>query len=211
VPHWSGVPAPVRLETERLVIRRFEPEDAPIVKQTIDANLEHLRPFMIWAFDEPQPLEEKAKLLAAFRASFDAGDDFAYAVFDRSESELVGSTGLHPRVGPGGLEIGYWVRAERTRQGIATEVSGALTRVAIEVCGADRVEIRVDSANGPSHGIPRKLGFTAEATLRRRLPGPPGEPLRDAIVYSLFREELRGSPAAALEVAAFDASGSRVL
>ena len=49
--------------------------------------------------------------------------------------------GLHTRVGDGAFEIGYWVRADAVRQGIATTVAGALTRVGIELGGADRIEI----------------------------------------------------------------------
>ena len=51
----------------------------------------------------------------------------------------------HPGGGDGAFEIGYWVRADAVRQGIATRVAGALTRVGIELAGADRIEIRVMS------------------------------------------------------------------
>lgn len=208
---WERAPAPVRIETPRLVIRRYESGDAPEVKRVIDANLDHLRPFMIWAFDEPQPLRQKIRLIERFRTSFDAGRDFTFGVFDREEREYIGGCGLHPRVGFGGLEIGYWVRSDRTRQGIASELTAALARVAVEVCGADRVEVRIDPANEPSLGVPPKLGFAEEARLRRRIPGPPGEPPRDAVVFTMFADELPGSPAAALELAAYRADGQRLL
>jgi RimJ/RimL family protein N-acetyltransferase len=208
---WQRAPAPVRIETSRLVIRRFEVDDAAEVKRVIDANVQHLRPFMVWAFDEPQSLEQKIRLVEQFRTSFDAGRDFTYGVFDREDGEYIGGCGLHPRVGFGGLEIGYWVRADRTREGIATELTAALTRVAIEVCGADRVEIRIDPANEPSLGVPPKVGYGEEVRLKRRIPGPPGEPPRDAVVFTLFADELPRSPAAALELAAFDADGERLL
>lgn len=42
--------------------------------------------------------------------------------------EVVGGCGLHRRVGPGGLEIGYWVHAAWTRRGIAA--AAGFTRVA---------------------------------------------------------------------------------
>src|SRR5207248_18722 len=83
---------------------------------------------------------------------------------------LLGGGGLHPRTGPGGMDIGYWVRASSARQGIAAEAAAALTRVGIEICKADRIEIHVDPGNEASLGVPRKLGFTEEATLRRGSP-----------------------------------------
>jgi RimJ/RimL family protein N-acetyltransferase len=208
---WDGPPAPYRIETERLVIRCYDPRDAPLMKDAIDSSLGHLRPFMPFVDDEPESLEEKAARIKRFRVAFDSGEDFAYGIFDRDERVQVGGSGLHPRVGPGGLEIGYFVRASRARQGIATESSAALTRVAFEVCEADRVEIRIEPTNTASLGVPRKLGFPEEATLRRRLPARPGAALRDVTIFTLFREDYSGSPAAATELRAWDAVGAQLL
>ena len=206
---WEGPPAPYRIETERLVIRCYDPRDAPLLKDAIDSSLEHLRPWMPWAADEPQTLEEKTDLVKLFRSEFDTGENFIYGIFSPDETEQVGATGLHPRIGPGGLEIGYFVRASAIRQGIATESSAALTQVGFEVCNADRIEIRIDPRNQASFGIPRKLGFVEEATLRRRLPSLEGEPLRDVTIFTMFREDF--DPAIVGGIRAYDARGERVL
>jgi RimJ/RimL family protein N-acetyltransferase len=201
---------PYRVVTERLVLRCWEPRDAPLLKDALDSSLDHLRPWMPWANAEPQSLEEKVKLLRKFRGSFDLEQDFVYGIFSSDEAEVVGGTGLHPHVGAGALEIGYWIRESRARAGFATEATAALTRVAFEICGADRVEIRVEPANEPSMGVPRKLDFAEEAHLRRRLPAGEGEELRDAVIFTLFRHEFATTPASSAEFAAFDALGARV-
>jgi RimJ/RimL family protein N-acetyltransferase len=206
---WEGPPAPYRIETERLVIRCYEPRDAPLLKEAIDSSLEHLRPWMPWAIDEPQTLEEKTELVKYFRSNYDTGENFTCGIFSADESEVIGGTGLHPRIGPGGLEIGYWVRASATRQGFVTESTAALTRVGFEVCEADRIEIRIEPGNDASFGVPRKLGFVEEATLRRRLPGRVGGPLRDVTIFTMFREDF--DPAMAPGIRAFDARGERIL
>jgi RimJ/RimL family protein N-acetyltransferase len=206
---WAGRPAPYRIETERLVVRCYEPRDAPLLKEAIDSSLEHLQPWMPWALDEPQTLEQKIELVEAFRSSFHAGENFTYGIFDADGRALLGGTGLHPRVGPGGLEIGYWVRASATRRGIVTESTAALTRVGIELCEADRIEIRIEPRNEASFGVPRKLGFVEEATLRRRLPGREGGPLRDVTIFTMFREDF--DPSIAPGIRAFEARGKRLL
>jgi RimJ/RimL family protein N-acetyltransferase len=206
---WEGPPAPYRIETERLVIRCYEPQDAPLLKDAIDSSLEHLRPWMPWAESEPQTLEEKTDLLRSFRAQFDSGDNFVLGVFSADESRVIGGSGLHPRLEPGGLEIGYFVRADATRQGYITESTAALTRVGFEICQADRIEIRIEPGNEASFGVPRKLGFLEEATLRRRLPGREGGPLRDVTIFTMFREDFDPSIAPALR--AFDALGRQVV
>jgi RimJ/RimL family protein N-acetyltransferase len=206
---WDGPAAPYRIETERLVIRAWQSEDAPLLKEAIDSSIDHLRAWMPWADDEPQKIEEKIGLVDAFRAQFDAKENFVYGIFSADESEVLGGTGLHVRVGPGGLEIGYWVRESAIRQGIASESSAAVTRVGFEVCEADRIEIRIEPRNEASLGVPRKLGFVEEATLRRRLVGRKNEPLRDVTIFTMFREDF--DPAIAPELRAFDAGGSQLL
>lgn len=206
---WEGAPAPYRIETERLVIRCYEPRDAPLLSDALNSSVEHLKTFMPWADGLPQSLEDSYALLRTFRAAFDSGEEFICGFFDSGEGELLGGGGLHPRGGPRGMDIGYWIRASATRRGLTTEAAAALTRAGIEVCEADRIEIHVDPLNEASLGVPRKLGFVEEATLRRRLPTREGEPLRDVTIFTMFREDL--DPAIAPGIRAFDARGERVL
>ena len=201
---------PYAIRTERLLLRCWDPEDAPGLKDAVDSSIDHLAPWMPWARDEPQPLAEKVALLRRFRGQFDLGQDFVYGVFTGDGNEVVGGSGLHTRVGAGAFEIGYWIRQSRIGLGFATELSAALTKVAFEVCGVDRVEVRIDPANERSAAIPRKLGYQQEAFLRRRLPGNEGE-LRDVLVFTIFRDGYAASPAAAVAVEALDAVGTRVL
>ena len=119
-----------RIVTDRLVVRCWNPEDAPLLKAAIDASLDHLKPFMAWAFNEPEELEKKIERIRVQRAKFDRGEDFVFGVFSADDHRVVGGTGLHPRVGEGALEIGYWIHAAEINRGFATEVSAALTSVA---------------------------------------------------------------------------------
>jgi len=202
---------PYRIVTDRLVLRCWELADAPKLAEAVEASLDHLSPWMPWAATYPQPLSETVALLRGFRGRFDLGKDFTYGIFSKDESEVVGGTGLHTRQGSDGLEIGYWIRKSRAGEGLATELSAALTRVAFELCGADRVVIRVEPRNEASAAIPRKLQFAEEARLRRRLRfGPDDEP-RDAVIFSLFRDTYPGTPCEAAQVQAFDALGERLL
>jgi RimJ/RimL family protein N-acetyltransferase len=199
---------PYRIVTERLVVRCWNPVDAPLLKDAVDASLDHLRPWMPWAAEEPQPIEQKVELLRQFRGKFDLGTDFVYGIFSGDGSAVVGGTGLHTRIDPASYEIGYWIRADRAGQGFGTESTAALTRAAFELTDIERIEIRVDPANEPSSAIPRKLGYTEEATLRRRLHYPE---LRDVVLYSLFRDDFPASPAATEALEAYDAADKRIL
>ncbi len=205
------VPGPAyRIETGRLVIRCWEPVDAPLLKAAIDANLDHLRPWMPWAHREPTGLQDKIELLREFRGTFDLGQDFVYGIFDAHEEKVLGGTGLHTRAGEGAREIGYWIHQAHVRQGLATEVSAALVRVAVEVDGVHRVEIHCDPRNVASIAIPRKLGFAHEGTLRQRTASHDGI-WEDSMIWTLLADEYPASPAAGVAVAAFDVVGRRIL
>jgi RimJ/RimL family protein N-acetyltransferase len=197
--------------TERVVARCWDPADAPRLKEAVDSSLDHLRQWMPWALNEPQSVDEKVQLLRRFRGEFDLGQNYVYGLFSRDESEVVGGSGFHTRVGEGAFEIGYWIRASQEGKGLATELTAALTRVGLELCGADRIEIHCEPANERSMRIPRKLGYVEEASLRRRLYAPPGGEPRDVVVFTLFRDQLAGTPAASAQLEAYDALGRRLL
>jgi RimJ/RimL family protein N-acetyltransferase len=202
---------PYRIVTERTIVRCWEPRDAPALKEAIDSSVRDLRPWLVWAYAEPQPVSEKVALLRRFRGQFDLGREFVYGIFAADESAVLGGTGLHTRSGDDALEIGYWIRSSHMGRGLCTETTAALTRVAFELCGVDRVEIRVDPANGASLAIPRKLGYVEEGTLRRRLPPHGNGAPRDVALFALFREGFAKSPAASIPLRAYDALGERVL
>ena len=201
---------PYRIETERLVIRCYDPEDAPLLKDAVDRSLDHLRPFMPWTPDAPEPLDAVYERLRDFRAQYDRDENWIMGVFSPDDSRCLGGTGLHPRQGEAGLEIGYWVAAGETGHGFATEISAVLTRVGFECFGVDRIEIRIDPVNEISEKVPRKLGFTKEATLHRRLPEKQGSDLRDVNIWTLFRTELAGAPVESYEYTAYDALGRQI-
>ena len=132
-------PTAYRIVTPRLVLRCWQPADAALLKVAVDVSIEHLRPWMPWASHEPTDLDAKIAMLRRWRGEFDLDKDYVYGIFDRAESTALGSTGLHTRHGADAREIGYWVRADRINEGIATETAAALTRVAFAISQVQRV------------------------------------------------------------------------
>lgn len=172
-----SIPAIVR--TPRLVLRRQRPEDAQLIRDAVDSSLAHLRASVAWAQAEPTSLPDTAKRLARSAASFDNGKAWTFSIFDAPETRVLGGAGIEPAesaltalVGPHALETGYWLRADATGHGYATEATGALVELAFEHVEARRVVICHDPANTPSSGIPRRLGFKCLGTIPNdALPG----------------------------------------
>ncbi len=199
-----------RIESERLVIRCYNPKDALHLQKAIQESLEHLRPWMPWVRDEPEELKVKIERLRLFRADFDLSKNYVYGVFDPNETELVGGTGLHPRVGLNAFEIGYWIHVNHINKGYATEISAALTKIAFEIENVKRVEIHCDPDNIKSAAIPKKLGYVYEATLRGRTETIEGVP-SDSMIWLILREEYLKSPAAKAKIVAYDVFGNLII
>jgi RimJ/RimL family protein N-acetyltransferase len=199
-----------QIQTQRLVIRCWQPTDAPLLIVAVQESLEHLKPWMPWAHDEPQDLQQRVTWLRQRRGEFDLGSNFVYGIFNADETAVRGGTGFHPRVGDDALEIGYWIHADFINQGLATEVAAALTKVAFEIHRVGRVEIHCDPRNLRSAAVPRKLGFVHEATLRQRVEDHAGQKW-DRMIWTLLAEEYLTSQSSQAEICAFDAIGQKIL
>ena len=173
---------PGRITTERLILRCWEPADAPALRAAIDASLDQLREWLPWAVAEPTPVDELAIRLESFAHRFRAGEDWAFGVFDVGSGDVLGGAGLHRREAADALEIGYWLRADSVGRGLATEVVEALARVALGPGGVTRVEIRCDPRNTRSIAVARRAGFRHLRTLVAHASTPGGE-ARDTMVW----------------------------
>lgn len=198
-----------RIETDRLVVRCYQPSDARLLAESVTESLEHLKPFLPWAYNEPEPFEEKEKRVVRFRGMFDLQQDYIYGIFNPEETKLLGGTGLHTRLGERQLEIGYWIHKDYINKGLATEVASALVQVAFEIIHLHRVEIHCDPDNLASASIPRKLGFTHEGTLRANSPSL--DRWCDSMIWGLLETEYPNSPASKIKIKVFDANGKSLL
>jgi ribosomal-protein-serine acetyltransferase len=159
--HDVEVPAgrpPVEVAGSRRVLRRYSLTDALGLHEAIIESLDHLRPWMPWVSPEPLELADREHLITDWLDRWDAGEEFHFGVFE--SNALVGGSGLHRRVGPAGLEIGYWTRSGRTGRGVATEAAGCLVRAAFSMPEIEFVEVHHDRANVTSGRVPHHLGFT---------------------------------------------------
>ena len=195
-----GPLAAAEIHTPRLLLRCWRSGEAPLLKDAIDASLAELRTWMPWATSEPTPVDLLEERIEGFHREFAAGLDWTYAIFDSAGSRVLGGCGLHPRRGPGVLEIGYWIRTDATGRGLASEAAAALTRVAVERHGVACIEIRCDARNHPSAAVARRLGYRHEQTRANDITATDGT-LRDAMVWALFTTRYAASPAAALAAA----------
>ncbi len=178
------------IEHGPVTLRRHHEDDLDALLEAVTESAGHLRPWMPWAVNYGR--ESAQEFLAGSVQGWDEGTVFNYAITTTGAGALAGGIGLMPRIGPGGLEIGYWVHRAYTRRGLATVASAALVEQAFRLPGVDRVEIVHDELNVASGGIPRKLGFTEVERRPLDLPVPGGSGV--GVVWRLTRPALVLNP-----------------
>ena len=146
------------LRGEKVVLRRYRLTDSAAMKAAIAASLERLRPWMPWAQSPPTD-QSVMSFLGPAVAQFGGNAAANYAITLRDTDEYVGGCSLMPRVGPGALEVGYWVHSAHHRRGIATESARLLTNTALSLPGIRSVEIHCAERNIASASVARTLGF----------------------------------------------------
>lgn len=127
------------------------------MQSLITASLDHLRPWMAWAQREPISDRNRRLLFASWEHYWERGTGCIYGIF--FDEWPVGGCALHRRVGPGGLDLGYWLGRPHGGNGFATEAAGALTDAALQLPGIDFVQISHETANRASAAVPMRLGY----------------------------------------------------
>lgn len=166
------VPAP-RVNAGWLVCRRVEPGDAGALYDAVTVSAEHLRPWMPWAEGYTPELAQAFVEGNVARSGNPAVPEASYLAC-HSGGQLLGVCGLHARLGPGALEIGYWIDVRHTRRGVATLAAAALTELAMNTPGVQVAEIHHDRDNRASGAVPVRLGYELVATVDDE-PAAPGE------------------------------------
>jgi RimJ/RimL family protein N-acetyltransferase len=144
-----------RLETERLIIRPWEPDDRPALKALTD-DPEVMR----YVHDgQPYSEEEIDELFARQgRQARELGVCMG-AMIEKSSHHLIGVAGIQPLGTTGEYEIGWWLAREKWGHGYATEAGNAAMRHVFDVLNRDRVMAIIDPPNEASKRVVARLGF----------------------------------------------------
>ncbi|MGW3749045.1 GNAT family N-acetyltransferase [Streptomyces sp. NPDC005134] len=182
-----GQPADV-LRFDQVELRRWRGDDIESLHRVITESRDHLLPWMPFAATHDRKQGEGFQ--AHSEEQWASGQAYNYAI--TSGGVVVGSCGLHRRIGSGGLDIGYWLHHAWTGKGLATMAAAALVQAGRELPGIDRVEIHHDEANSASGAIARRLGFTEVE--RVRVPDGPEAP-GETGVHVRWRLQIRSDTA----------------
>ena len=148
--------------TERLVLRRITPDDAPFILELLNepSFLEFIGDKGVRNLDDARHY-----ILTGPVASYDRHGFGLYLVLLKPGDVPIGSCGLLQRNILPDVDIGYALRPAFWGQGYAFEAASAVLAHGREVFGLRRIVAIASPANAASKALLEKLGLRYERTL----------------------------------------------
>jgi ribosomal-protein-alanine N-acetyltransferase len=170
-----------RLETERLFIRPWTPEDrAAFTALTYDPEvMEYVHGGQPYAEEE---VDEWFTRQARWMAEHDV---CMGALIEKASGRLVGIAGTQPLGTTRNFEIGWWLARDVWGRGYATEAGGAAMNHVLGTLGHKRVVAIIHPDNEPSKRVVGRLGMHYES----RVTGEQLGHRRPEIIVDLFAKE----------------------
>ena len=152
------------IETERLILRRFEyaDDDAMLKNWVADEKIQSL-------YSEPvySTKAEVKGLLDKYIGSYEREDYYRWAVIEKASGECIGQIAYFLVDSKNHFaEIEYCIGSAFQCKGYATDATKAVIDYGFNEINLHKVQICTKTINAPSKRVIEKCGFTYEGTLR---------------------------------------------
>lgn len=171
------------METERLILRPFEINDANdmFINWCCDPEVTK---YLTWSPHEN--LEDSQKIAKLWHDQAESNSIYQWAIELKSIQQVIGSIGIvrdNPETKTG--ELGYAIGRKFWHQGITTEAANAVIPYLFE-CGYERIQAIHDVKNPNSGKVLEKVGMTKEGILRKHAKNNQG--IVDVAIYGILKQ-----------------------
>ena len=173
------------IETERLVLRPFRSEDAPVMFRNWAGDRE-VPKYLTW--NVHRSVADTENVVNMWVAEYNDIKTYNWVIVLKELGEPIGSIGvcrLYENID--GAEIGYCIGKPWWSKGIMTEAFSAIIPYLFEV-GFNRIDAAHAVKNPASGRVMQKCGLKYEGTFRQFFRSTAGE-LLDISYYSILRED----------------------
>lgn len=179
----------VILETERLLLRRFELSDAQALYDNW-ASDPKVTKYLMWPTH--QNVEVSERVVRDWVESYNKENYYQWAIVLKGESDQpigdIAVVNMDEAVSM--VHIGYCIGSPWWHKGITSEALKAVIDFMFQKVGAERIESRHDPKNPNSGAVMKKCGMKYEGTLRKSDWNNQG--ICDASYYAILRSEYNG-------------------
>lgn len=146
-----------RLETERLVLRRFMNEDAATMYKNWAAD-EEVTKYLTWP---PHPNQEVSRrVIEDWVKSYDSESYYQWAIVLKEKGEPIGSIAVvHMNEDVSMVQVGYCIGKTWWHNGITSEALKAVMDFLFDIVDVNRIESRHDPRNPNSGKVMKKCGM----------------------------------------------------
>lgn len=189
------IPDSIELTSKGLRLRPYRCEDAEALLTAARESIDTVGRWLPWCHAGYGEADANA-WVANCAEGWRSGEHYAFAVFDAESAQFCGSVGLNQRNRQHNfMNLGYWVRASRQRQGIVRRAAELVVAFGFAQVGLTRVEVITAPDNRASRRVAEALGAQFEGMARNRIvergvavdaavyamvPDPPMRPVRPA-------------------------------
>ena len=174
-----------RLETERLILRRFVIEDSDAMYENWASDEEVTR-YLTWPTHASREISEQ--VIQEWVNSYADESSYHWAIVLKDTGKAIGSMSvvlMNEDVSM--MQVGYCVGRAWWGIGITSEALKAVMDYLFDVVDVNRIEAKHDPRNPNSGRVMRKCGMKYEGTLRGSARNNQG--ICDASYYALLKSE----------------------
>lgn len=175
-----------RIETDRLILRRYKIEDADAMYKNWASDSEVTK-FLTW--QPHSSVEVSRSIIEDWLKEYSDEKYYQWAIVlkDNGNEPIGGISVVHMNEDISMVHIGYCLGRAWWRRGIMSEALKAVTDFMFDTVEVNRVEARHDPRNPNSGKVMQKCGMKYEGTLRSADRNNQG--ICDACYYALLRSE----------------------
>lgn len=175
-----------RLETKRLILRKFRMEDAENMYENWASDPEVTR-FLTWP---AHTSIEVTKMIINNWITYDDERQYMWAIACKENDEVIGNISVVKIEDD--IEcahIGYCISRKWWHQGITSETFDAVIQFLFNEVHVNRIEARHDVLNSNSGKVMKKCGLLYEGTLRQSAISQNG--LADMAIYAILAKDYK--------------------
>jgi ribosomal-protein-serine acetyltransferase len=172
----------------KVSLRPYRTGDAENLYTAVRESLPELSVWMPWAHPY-YSLKESRQWLKGKPGEWKDGIAYDFAILDGGDGTYLGGCAIN-LIDRENLRanLGYWIRSNRTTQGLATSAALLLARWGFKELGLNRIEIVVATENKRSQRVAEKTGAQREGISRNRI--FLYDRTHDAVMFSLVPQDL---------------------
>jgi ribosomal-protein-alanine N-acetyltransferase len=174
-----------RLETERLILRRFLIDDAENMFKNW-ASDDEVTKYLTWP--SHQNTDVSKKIIEQWLKEYEKNDRYNWAIVLKEINEPIGSISVVKQSDDIKMvHVGYCIGKTWWNKGFVSEALTRLLRFFFEDVGVNRIEARHDPDNPNSGKVMRKCGMKYEGRMRQSDKNNQG--IVDTIYYGIIADD----------------------